>query len=140
MTGCNSLVTLNGNTATEDMQYIETIEAMDLIRDDIKSVFKETYQGKFKNKYKYQMLFVGAVRQYYSQLAGEDILDDEYDNTAEIDINAQRSAWLGSGKSEAEDWDDDTVKRMAFKRSVFLSNNIKILNCMENLKFTVELV
>ena len=76
------------------MQYIETVEAMDLIRDDIKSVFKETYQGKFKNKYKYQMLFVGAVRQYYSQLAGEDILDDEYDNTAEIDINAQRSAGL----------------------------------------------
>lgn len=140
VTGCNSLTTLNGNTDTEDMQYIETVEAMDLIRDDIKSVFKETYQGKFKNKYKYQMLFVGAVRQYYSQLAGEDILDDEYDNTAEIDINAQRSAWLGSGKSEAEEWDDDTVKRMAFKRSVFLSNKIKILNCMENLKFTVELV
>ena len=140
VTGCNSLVTLNGNTATEDMQYIETVEAMDLIRDDIKSVFKETYQGKFKNKYKYQMLFVGAVRQYYSQLANEDILDDEYDNTAEIDINAQRSAWLGSGKTEAEDWDDDTVKRMAFKRSVFLKCNIKILNCMENLKFTVELV
>ncbi len=140
VTGINSLVSLNGNTATEDMQYIETVEAIDLIRDDIRTVFKTTYQGKFKNKYEYQMLFIGAVRQYYSQLASEDILDTEYDNIAEIDVAEQRSAWVGTGKSEAEDWDDDKVRRMAFKRSVFLASNIKILNCMENLKFAVELV
>lgn len=139
VTGINSLTTLNGNTATEDMQYIETVEAMDLIRDDIRDVFKTTYQGKFKNKYKYQMLFIGAVNQYYSQLAGEDILDDEFDNKAEIDVAEQRSAWLGTGKTEAADWDDDEVRRMSFKRSVFLASNIKILNCMENLKFTVTL-
>lgn len=137
--GINSLVTLNGNTATEDMQYIETVEAMDLIRDDIRTVFKTTYQGKFKNKYKYQMLFIGAVNQYYSQLENEDILDDEFDNKAEIDATEQRSAWVGTGKSEAEDWDDDKVKRMAFKRSVFIASNIKVLGSMENLKFTVTL-
>lgn len=140
VTGCNSLVSLNGNTATEDMQYIETVEAMDLIRDDIRTVFKTTYQGKFRNKYKYQMLFIGAVNQYYSQLAKEDILDDEFDNKAEIDVAEQRSAWLGTGKEEAADWDDDKVKRMAFKRSVFLASNIKVLGSMENLKFTVTLV
>lgn len=139
VTGINSLTTLNGNTATEDMQYIETVEAMDLIRDDIRTVFKTTYQGKFKNKYKYQLLFIGAVNQYYSQLAAEDVLDDEFNNNAEIDVDEQRSAWIGTGKSEAEDWDDDKVKRMAFRRSVFLTSNIKILNCMENLKFDVSL-
>lgn len=139
VTGCNSLTSLNGNTNTEDMQYIETVEAMDLIRDDIRTVFKTTYQGKFKNKYKYQLLFIGAVNQYYSQLAAEDILDDEYNNKAEIDVAEQRSAWLGTGKSEAADWDDDKVRSMSFKRSVFLASNIKVLNCMENLKFTVTL-
>ena len=139
VTGINSLTSLNGNTATEDMQYIETVEAMDLIRDDIRTVFKTTYQGKFRNKYKYQMLFIGAVNQYYSQLANEDILDDEFDNKAEIDVTEQRSAWLGTGKSETADWDDDKVRRMAFKRSVFISSNIKVLGSMENLKFTVTL-
>lgn len=139
VTGINSLTSLNGNTNTEDMQYIETVEAMDLIRDDIRTVFKTTYQGKFRNKYKYQMLFIGAVNQYYSQLANEDILDDEFDNKAEIDVAEQRSAWLGTGKSEAADWDDDKVRRMAFKRSVFIASNIKVLGSMENLKFTVTL-
>ena len=139
VTGINSLVTLNGNTATEDMQYIETVEAMDLIRDDIRDEFKNTYQGHFKNKYMNQMLFIGAVNNYFDNLAAEDILDSEFDNKAEIDVEAQRSAWVGTGKASAVDWDDDTVKRMSFKRSVFIAANIKILNCMENLKFTVTM-
>lgn len=138
--GINSLITLNGDDATEDMQYIETVEAMNLISDDIKTVFKTTYQGSYKNKYKNQLLFIGSVNQYYTSLAAEDILDEEYDNTAEIDVEAQRSAWVGVGNTEAEDWDEDTVKRMSFKRSVFVASNIKILNCMENLKFGVALV
>lgn len=138
--GINSLVTLNGNTATEDMQYIETIEAMHLIKDDIKNVFKNTYQGKFKNKYNYQMLLIGAINQYLSSLEDEDILDNEFDNIAEIDVDAQRKAWIGAGKSEAEEWSENKVKTMAYKRTVFVKGNIKILNCMENLKFTITLV
>ncbi len=137
--GINSLVTLNGNTATEDMQYIETVEAMNLIMDDIRDEFKNTYQGSFKNKYKYQMLFIGAVNDYFSRLAGEDVLDSEFENKAEIDVEAQRLAWIGTGKQEAADWSDDKVKQRAFKRSVFVACDIKILNCMENLKFTVTM-
>ncbi len=139
VTGINSLTTLNGSTATEDMQYIETVEAMDLIRDDIRDEFKNTYQGRFKNKYMNQMLFIGAVNNYFDNLAAEDILDSEFDNKAEIDVEAQRSAWIGAGQASAVDWDDDTVKRRSFKRSVFIAANIKILNCMENLKFTVTM-
>lgn len=137
--GINSLVTLNGNTSTEDMQYIETVEAMNLIMDDIRDEFKNNYQGSFKNKYKYQMLFIGAVNDYFSRLAGEDVLDSEFENKAGIDVEAQRSAWIGTGKQEAVDWSDDMVKRRAFKRSVFVACDIKILNCMENLKFTVTM-
>ena len=137
--GINSLVTLNGNTATEDMQYIETVEAMNLIMDDIRDEFKNIYQGSFKNKYMNQMLFIGAVNEYFSNLAREDVLDSEFANKAEIDVEQQRSAWVGAGKSEAEDWSDDKVKKMSFKRSVFVACSIKILNCMENLKFTVTM-
>lgn len=139
VTGINSLTEINGNTETEDMQYIETVEAMDLIRDDIRDVFIDTYQGTFKNKYINQMLFIGSVNEYFDRLAAEDILDPEFDNKAEIDVEAQRNAWLGTGKQAAAEWDDDTVKRMSFKRTVFIAANIKILNCMENLQFTVTM-
>lgn len=139
LTGINSLTTLDGDTATEDMQYIETVEAMNLIKDDIRSEFKNTYQGRFKNKLTNQLLFIGAVINYFSELAAENVLDDEYDNTAEVDVETQKAAWIGVGRSEAVDWDDDTVRRRTFKRSVFVAADIKILNCMENLKFTVTM-
>lgn len=139
VTGINSLTTLNGNTETEDMQYIETVEAMDLIRDDIRDVFINTYQGSFKNNYMNQMLFIGSVNEYFDRLAAEDILDSEFDNAAAIDIEAQRNAWLGVGKQEAAEWDEDTIKKMSFKRTVFVAADIKVLNCMENLHFVVTL-
>lgn len=137
VTGINSLTTLNGNTATEDMQYIETVEAMNLIQDDIRDEFKNTYQGKFKNKYMNQILFIGAVNSYFDALAAEDILDEEANNIAMIDVEGQRNAWVASGNLSAKDWSDDIVKSSSFKRTVFIECSIKILNSMENLKFNV---
>ena len=52
---------------------------------------------------------------------------------------AQRSAWVGSGKSEAESWDDATVRSNPFKRNVYLSGDVKILGSMVNLEFVVTL-
>ena len=85
------------------------------------------------------MLFIGAVNEYFDRLAAEDVLDREFDNKADIDVDAQRSAWMGTGKAEAEEWDENMVRKMSFKRTVFIAANIKILNCMENLKFTITM-
>lgn len=41
----NSLTTVDGKTKTEDMKYIETVEAMDLMRDDIQ-IYAATYGGR----------------------------------------------------------------------------------------------
>lgn len=141
LSGCNSLTTTNGTTATEDMMYIETVEAMNLIADDIRTTFRDVYLGNYRNNLDNQMLFLAAVNAYFRELAraGTDVLDREYDNHAEIDIEAQRSAWLGTGKTEAAAWDADKVRKMAFKRTVFVAADIKILGSMENLKFTVNM-
>lgn len=137
--GINSLTTTNGNTLTEDMKYIETVEAMDLIKDDIRDEFKNNYIGHYRNNYDNQMLFIAAVRHYFGQLEKQYILDGEYENTADINVPEQRAAWVGTGKSEAEDWTDDEVKRMAFKRSVYLHGAVKILGSMEHLNFDINM-
>lgn len=138
--GINSLTTLDGNTKTEDMQFIETVEAMDLMRDDITSTFRGTYLGNYRNTRDNQMMFIAALNSsYFAQLAAENILDPDYTNTASIDVAAQRNAWVASGKSEAADWDDDTVKATPFKRTVYLAGNVKILGSMTNLIFPINL-
>lgn len=141
VSGCNSLTTTNGTTLTEDMQYIETVEAMDLISDDIIRTFKETYLGNYRNNLDNQMLFISAVNAYFRELAqpGTDVLDREYQNTAQIDVEEQRAAWMGTGKEEANGWDADKVRKMTFKRSVFIMADIKILGSMENLHFVVNM-
>ena len=132
--GINSMTTTDGKTRTEDMCLIETVEAMDMIRDDIAATFRETYLGNYRNSRDNQMMLVNALNSsYFRQLMQQTILDPDYANAAMIDVDAQRAAWVASGKSEAESWDDDTVKANPFKRTVYLTANVKILNSMTDL-------
>lgn len=137
--GVNSMTTTDGINNTEDMRFIDIVEAMDLIADDISKTFKETYLGKYKNNLDNQMLFISAINTYFAELARDYILDNNYENKAEIDVESQRLAWLGVGKAEAANWDAQTVRNNSFKRTVYLLGDIKILGAMEDLKFTIML-
>ena len=135
----NSLVTFT-STDTEDMSNIIIVESMNLILEDIYTTFKDYYVGKYKNTLSNQRLFISSVNSYFRTLQGEEILDDAYDNHAEIDIETQRNAWTSIGKTEAEDWTDLKVQQMSFKTNVYLAGDVKITNCMEDLHFEIALV
>ena len=135
--GCTSLEEITQDE-TEDMKDIIIVESMDLMRDDIYSTFKK-WIGKYKNKYDNQVLFFMAINAYFKELEREDILDKEYDNYSEVDVEAQRLAWLGVGKAEVAEWEDEKVKKTAFKKKVFMKANIKILNAVEDFKFTINM-
>ena len=65
------------------------------------------------------------------------MLNPDYDNLAEIDTAAQRSAIVASGKTEALDWDDQTVKKNPFRSNVYLKANVQILDAIEDLTFSI---
>ncbi len=134
--GVNSLTTISDED-TEDMRMITIIEAIDMIEYDLRTAFKRQFVGKKKNKYDNQCLFINATLRYFDELEREDVLDDGFDNTADIDVEAQRLAWIGVGKDEAKNWDDLTVKKRTFKRSMFLKGSIKILDALEDLTFHI---
>ena len=134
---CTSLQEITQDE-TEDMKDIIIIESMDLMRDDIFSTFK-SWIGKYKNKYDNQVLFFSAINAYFKELAREDILDKEYNNYSEVDVEAQRLAWLAVGKTEVEDMEDEQIKKLTFKKKVFMTAQIKILNAVEDFKFTINM-
>lgn len=136
--GINSLTTLEDNVKTEDMKYIEVTEVKDMIDEDIRKMFL-TYVSRFKNNLNNQMLFISAVNDYFSELATEEVLDSEYENIAEIDVEAQRKAWIEAGKPEAKTWDDAQVRSRSFKRSMFVVAHIKALNSMCDLLMDINL-
>ncbi|KAF9116916.1 hypothetical protein BGX30_005816 [Mortierella sp. GBA39] len=136
--GVNSLTTLSA-TVSEDFKKIVIVETMDMIREDISTTFKNDFLGKFKNKYDYQVLLITAINSYFDTLANEDVLDNTFANRAYIDVEAQRAAWIATGKAEAEDWDDQTVKNNTFRSNVYLGGNIKITDAMEDFEFGIDL-
>lgn len=139
--GRNSLVSYTKGD-TEDMSSILIMESIALMTSDIYKTYKSNYVGKFKNKCDNQMLFVTSVNGYFRSLttdeAGE-ILDNSYENHCGINVEAQRTAWLEVGKADAEDWSDEKVKAMSFKKKVFISARVKILDAMEDLQFIVNM-
>lgn len=134
---CTSLKDITQDE-TEDMKDIIIIESMDLMRDDIYTTFKG-WIGKYKNKYDNQVLFFSAINAYFKQLEKEDILDKEYDNFADVDVDAQKLAWLGVGKTEVAEWEAEKIKKTAFKKWVFMQAQIKILNAVEDFKFVINM-
>ena len=72
------------------------------MKDDIAATFRETYLGNYRNSRDNQMMLVNALNSsYFRQLMQQTILDPDYANAAMIDVDAQRAAWVASGKSEA---------------------------------------
>lgn len=134
----NSLVTL-GTGKTEDMKKIAIIEALNLMREDITTTFKNDYLGKYKNNYDNQVLFISAINSYFDALADEQVLDSEAENVANVNVEAQRAAWVGTGKTEAAEWEDATVKVKTFRSNVYLSGNVKVLDGMEDLQFDITM-
>lgn len=137
-TAVNSLTTVTADD-TEDMQKITIVEGMDTITEDIVTTFNDYYVGKYKNTYDNQCLFLTAVNSYFTTLEGEGILDPNYENIAAIDVEQQRQQWLSTGKTEAADWDEQTVKNMTYKTWVNLAGDVKMLDAMENLKFVITM-
>ena len=69
---------------------------------------------------------------------GEEILDPSFENRSHINLAAQRLAWEKIGTDTSE-WDDDKVRKMSFKRNVFLAAKIKIVDAMEDLSFDIAI-
>ena len=135
--GVNSLTTTTGKK-TEDFKSIRVMEVQDLIKDDIRTTFDKNYIGKHNNIYDNQVLFIRSINAYYDGLEGEEILDPNFDNKAEIDVRKQRLAWEGIGRDTSE-WDDQKVKEMSFKKNVFLASNIKIVDAIEDLDMDIAI-
>ncbi|WP_155591856.1 phage tail sheath C-terminal domain-containing protein [Lysinibacillus cavernae] len=135
--GINSLTTITGKK-TEDFKSIRVMEVQDLIKDDIRTTFDKHYIGKHNNIYDNQVLFIRSINAYYDGLEGEEILDPNFDNKAEINVQKQRLAWEGVGR-DTTDWDDQKVKEMSFKKNVFLGSNIKIVDAIEDLDMDIAI-
>lgn len=133
--GVNSLHILSGDK-TEDMKKIKIIEGMDLMRDDIRSAFENNYIG-INNSYDNKVMFVAAINQYFDGLVREGVLYGDAENTADIDVNAQRD-WLAQ-KYDISEYSDEQIRKAKTGSYVFVTADITFCDAIEDLKFSINI-
>ena len=100
--GCNSLHTFTP-TVGFDFRFIKIVEAIDLIKDDIRDTFRNDYVGKVQNTYDNKMLLIAAINSYLNSLQGN-VLDRTSANTnyVEIDYDANLNYIKSRGVDTAD--------------------------------------
>ena len=132
--GVNSLTEFT-NEKGQDFSKIKIVEAIDMIRDDIRTTFEDEFVGKVENSYDNKIVFIAAVNKYFKDLASRGVLYDQFDNMAEIDVEATRE-YLSQTK-DVSDGDDDKIKTANTGTNVFVKANIQIQDAIEDLNFGI---
>ena len=137
LSGNNTLTTIDKDHS-EAMKSILIVETMDLMKDDLETNFK-LYIGGYKNSFETQMLIISSLNAYLKELENLEVLDKQYDNKIEIDVDAMRIYWQSKGKTEIAELGDGELKKRTCGKNVYLKADVKILEVIENFYLTVFL-
>lgn len=135
--GVNSLTTTSPAKG-EIFKKIRIVEGIDLIHDDIRNTFNDSYVGKVINNYDNKVLFFAAVNTYFRQLGVENVLDTGYNNLAEVDIEAQR-LYLESIGVPVSTLHGQEIKEYNTGSKVFAKAKVKFLDAIEDLAFEISM-
>ena len=135
--GVNSLTTTSTSKGAI-FKKIKIVDAVDLVTDDIRNTWADSYVGKVLNSYDNKILFLGAVNAYFAGLERFDILDPNSNNVAEIDVEAQR-IYLQSIGVDIEALTEQEIKEYNTNDKVFSKASVKFLDAMEDLAFAISI-
>lgn len=136
----NTLVTTTTNL-TEDMKDICIVEGMKRFKTDHITTFKKSYKGRYKNSYDNQCLYIAASKGYIKDLEDMGILDPEYNNTVDINVDKLRRMWIADGKDEETitKMSDAAIKKLSFKKMMYLKFDVKFLDAIEGIEIEVDM-
>lgn len=136
--GVNSLQTTTTDVG-DDFRFIKIVEALDMIKDDIRDTFSKYYVGKMINDYEHKMLFIAAIHVYFNGLLGN-VLDktDTNKSYVEIDTDAQRD-YLTLHGEDVTNWTRAQIDKSNTGTHVFLRGKIFVVNALEDLQLNFVL-
>lgn len=135
--GVNSL-TSTTDKKSDEFKKIKIVEAMDLMKEDIKNTFEDEYVGKVNNSYDNKMLFVSGVNNYLKKLQKDGVLDPNNDAIIDIDYDAQVE-YLESKGLDLESMSEAQVRAFNTGSNVYLKGTVKPLDAMEDLELILNI-
>lgn len=134
--GVNSLQTTTQEKG-EAFKKIKIVEAIDMIKADIRKTIEDNYIGKYANSYDNKCLLVSAILGYFKGLEAEGILETST-SSVEIDVDAQEK-YLQSKGVNTENMTEDEIKKYPTDDKVFVRARIKILDAIEDVELSVAI-
>lgn len=134
--GINSLQTTTQEKG-EAFKKIKIVEAVDMIRKDIKSTAEDSYIGKYANSYDNKCLLISAIKGYFTGLENDGILESNT-SVIEIDVDAQE-AYLQSIGVDTSGMSEQQIKTAATADQVFLKASISILDAIEDISLNITI-
>ena len=134
--GVNSFTTTTQDKG-ESFKKIKIVDAMHRIEDDIKKTCEDSYIGKYSNSYDNKCVLITAIQAYLDQLVMDGILDADFKNMVEIDVEQQRN-YLKSIGVDVSSMKELDIKKANTRDKVFLKSQIKILDAIEDIVLNVS--
>ncbi len=134
--GVTSLTTVT-EEHPEDFKKIKITEGSDIIRTDIISTFEDDFVGKVPNTYDNKQVFVGAVNEYFGELAGS-VLNGSHENYIEIDV-AANEAYLKSRDEDTSEMTEQEILEANTGSHLFVCGNVAMLDAMEDLHLNISM-
>lgn len=128
-------------TTTEDkgdaFKKIKIVEAMDMIKTDLRTTIEDSYIGKYANSYDNKCVLITAIKSYLGEFESEGILESGT-STVEIDVDAQETYLSGKGTDTSE-MTEEEIKTASTGSEVFFKSSITILDAIEDvtIDFTI---
>ncbi|WP_455796187.1 phage tail sheath C-terminal domain-containing protein [Clostridium butyricum] len=130
----NSKTTLRPDEK-QDIKKIKIVEGRILVKSDIYKVFRDNYVGKCNNDYNDRLSFVADVNRYLVSLAYEGILNIDYTNRVELDVQAMRDYMEDECGIDTTDMKDIDVLKDAegyCGSKIFIKGQVRFVDAMED--------
>lgn len=134
--GVNSLKTTTQEKG-EAFKKIKIVEAIDMMKNDIRMTAQDSYIGKYANSYDNKCLLITAIKGYLDQLELDGILQGGA-SKVEIDLEAQE-AYLKSTGVDTSEMTEQEIKEANTGSKVFLKMSVKILDAIEDIDIAVTI-
>ena len=135
----NSKTTLGANEK-KDLKKIKITAGKIIVKGDIYKVFRDKYVGKCNNDYNDRLSFVSEINRYLTNLAYEGILNIDYDNHVELDVQAMRDyieTEVGIDTSDMKDIDVLKDAEGLCGSKVFIKGQVRFVDAMEDISLVL---
>ena len=135
--GVNSKTTFD-STWKKDARKIKVVEGMCFIADDIRDTFKNYWLGNYINDYDNKMNFCSNITKVYFKEMSPNVLNGDYDNKVEIDIEAQKKVIITDGL-EVNSMTDLEILQYPTGDDVYLTGDVRFVDTMASLSLVMTM-